>query len=179
MKRTVDITLTQTKIRRLTDQCEDTSDIGYGSDEGRPGCIVRGGTGPMFYEEWQEAGEPDRIHDHRDWKFYIPPDNGEEIDSPDYKKYVLQDYKRWQAYNRGEWSYISVSLQTTVLITLNPPFWLTDTVTVVLFGVESDIDEKDFNEVVNELKDELEEKLTAMGFPVEEIEKTLKEAKED
>ena len=48
------------------------------------------------------------------FRFFIPPDNGEVEGSADYQKYGHEDYSRAVALNNGSWSYIGIVAEAKI-----------------------------------------------------------------
>jgi len=170
MEKHLTLTLDKTKLQRHEDYYADTSMLGEFTDEFEPGYIVRGNH-PVFVEDWPE--EADRPHKGREYRCFIPPDNGEEIGTPDYRKYALEDYERMEAYQRNEWSYITVCVTTRISAKVDKATTLENCVNTVLCDVESDCNRVDIDGIIAELKAEHIDRLKEIGFSDEEIAASL------
>ena len=166
MLKTMNVILGKTQISRVPDYNADDSELGEFTDTPAPGHIVRGNH-PVFVEDWPENLEfPTRRHEYI---FFIPPDSGNEIGTEDYRKCALQDYQRMEAYQRGEWGYIGISVASWVGIETNNITVLADNIVSSLFQIESDCQQMDLDEVVDELKEEQRKRLQMADFTDEEI----------
>ena len=171
MQKTVDIILEKTRVVRHPDDFEDFSTLGEYTDEMEPGYIFRGNR-PVFVEDWPEDTErPDK---GREWRCFIPPDNGEEIGTADYRKYALEDYERMEAFQRGEWTYITIYVSSVITANIGGDGdFLTNTICSSLSGIENDCDQMDIDGTIAELKAEQYASLKKIGFSEEEIEKSF------
>jgi hypothetical protein len=156
----------------LSTDCDDIIDYDvYGSygNEYLPGCIIRSDN--TFFEDHidDEEYEPNTIS--CEYSFYYPPANGEKPGTTDYKKYALQDYKR--SSDQGEtWVYLVVKCETQ--ITTNTG--MSDTISDVLCGVESDGDKDYFRDIINDLKSNVKSELKKFGFTDAEIDESVDNA---
>jgi hypothetical protein len=108
-----------------------------------------------------------------EYRYFNPTLSGEQTGNPESPE---EDYKRAEAYERGEWHYVAViavaQVQTThhgVIQTIKSGG---------LYGLESDCEEATFVEVGDEETAALAMELLAIGFRVDQIEAAIL-AKED
>lgn len=77
---------------------------------------------------------------------------------------------RQQAYERGDFFYIGISADATILTSYDGKSWLINTITSGgLWGIESDSNESYLESVRMEEENELKDILLAFGFSQEEI----------
>jgi hypothetical protein len=159
------------KTTLSTDYDNVTDDDVYGSygNEYLPGCIIRSDN--TFFEDHidDDDYEPNTIL--REYSFFYPPDNGEKPGTPDYRKYALQDYKRSSC--QGEtWGYLVVKCETQITTDTG----MSDMVSDILCGVESDGDKDYFRDIVNDLKSDVKHQLSKFGFTDDEINQSVDNA---
>jgi hypothetical protein len=84
--------------------------------------------------------------------------------------YIEQDYKRYEAYNRGEWYCIGIQAVAVVSYpTGNGNRRLETFASSVLWGIESDSDKNHMGEVEREQLNELKSHLEAFNIPLPEL----------
>lgn len=93
--------------------------------------------------------------------------------------YLDQDefMDRQRAYENGDFFYIGICAEATILTSYNGKDWLINTVSSGgLWGIESDSDESYLESVRMEEEHELRDVLLAFGFSQDEITKALDES---
>ena len=173
MEKLLTLILGKTKLQQNEDYYADTSMLGEFTDEFEPGSIVRSNDPPIFVEDWPENVDPPRRG--REYRCFIPPDNGAEIGTADYRKYALEDYERMEAYQRNEWIYITIYVTTRISATVNKSTTLENCVNTLLSGVKSDCNRVDIDGIIAELKAEHIDSLKEIGFSNEEIATSMAE----
>lgn len=102
------------------------------------------------------------------------------------RKYIRQDYERMESLNAGNWCYIGIRAEASVLLSANTSMspkeraatcsHVTQTITSGgLWGIESDSDKSYFAEVEAEELSGLRTELTALGFSRRAIAKAFKD----
>lgn len=116
-------------------------------------------------------GEPfDVSWDAREYRYFVPSDNYKGLPSEEIKKYTMQDYKRMESLNRGDWCYIGIRADAEIGIgdLKNYPARFDCTVQKItsggLWGIESDSGQDYFEEVEGEQLAELKSQLLTLGF---------------
>ena len=175
MKKCTEYTLGKTRIIKKPDYHADDSYLGVYGSVLKPGCIIR--ADESFYEDHidDDDYEPGLIP--REHSFFYPPDTGEKIGTPEYKKCALLDYQVVEDLNNQQWGFISLTVSTTVFADVG----LTDEISNSLYGIEDhwDKDSNDYHrEVVDDLKHEVKVQLLKMGFSDQEIDESFKDAEE-
>ena len=173
MKKCTIFTLGKTTITKGYDNDPDTSYLGEYGGKLKPGCIIRSLN--KFYEDLNDDENIPNIS--REYNFYYPPDNGEKIGSPEYKKYALQDYNIMESLSNGQWSFIGIVVKTEIKTDAG----ISDSVQSSLWGIEDhwDKDSREYHKSVTEdLKEEQKDALLKMGFSDKEIEESLNNAVE-
>lgn len=118
----------------------------------------------------------DLLVDKTVWKYYQPPDSGEEVGSPAYQQYAMQDYKRLRGYNSGEWWCVGVVAKAEVSIGRTGPGKVIHNFgSHGLWGIESDSDLSFFREVAEEELAALKQDLIAFNVNMRNWEKLKKE----
>ena len=88
--------------------------------------------------------------------------------------YALEDCRRLEALNNGQWSYLIISVETMITTDTG----LSDEIWNSLSGVESDGGKDYINEIIQDLKAQNKEELLKMGFSEKEIDESLNNAEE-
>jgi hypothetical protein len=96
------------------------------------------------------SGETELPRSSREYRFFKPADNGEAEGTADYKKYGLQDWKRYEALNNGDWHYIGI----TATVTLTNADGFEKKISSDTWGIESDSGEH-LKEVAHEQIEEI------------------------
>ena len=168
MKKCTTFTLGKTTITKEYDNDPDTSHLGEYGGKLKPGCIIR--SLDKFYEDLADGENIPHIP--REYNFFYPPDNGEKIGTPEYKKYALQDYENMEGLSNSQWSFIGIVIKTEIKTDMG----ISDIVRSSLWGIEDHYDKnsRDYHkEVIGELIDEQKDALLEMGFSNNEIEDSL------
>lgn len=157
----------------------------------------------------EENDEPTQCRKHeynppcksREYRFFIPgnhwPHNPENwnhitgdalakviaehgsIENAD-KAYALQDYRRSEALNKGQWCYIGIKVEAEVGISEDGKEWKTEKLSSTgLWGIKSDSGEEYFKSVIEEESNELRKELEAFGFSARIIREAFKRMEEE
>ena len=170
MQKLTEYTLGKTVIEKRYDHDCDTDDLGTYTEKYQPGCIIR--FDKSFYEDHMDDDDYEPVTLRREYSFFLPPDNGEVIGSPDYRKYALQYYNEMEDLNNNRWCFIGIIISTTI----HTDTGLSDKLVESLGGIENHWDKESdiyHNEVIDDLKTELKVRLLKFGFSDDEITKTL------
>lgn len=101
----------------------------------------------------------------REYTYFAPYAGGEPAGTDEYRKYAMQDYKRMEGLNSGDWNYVGIRCVATIdvngeeLEIESPGLW----------GVESDSGREYFAEIIGEQLAELRAQLLEFGFSEDEI----------
>jgi hypothetical protein len=156
------------QIKMIDDYDPDLSYLGEYSSIPKNGAIDREEIGDMGRGEYR----------------YFNPGNYDPSDK-NCDKYALEDYKRMEVYNDGDWGCVIISANCIYLISLdNGKTWIIQDIgSGGLGGIESDAEREYFIEVAEEELSTLIEYLKEIGFTEEEIipyvEKAINKFKED
>ncbi len=102
-------------------------------------------------ERIKASGETTYPHNSgREFRFFKPCAGGEKEGTADYKKYGLQDWKRMEALNSGDWHYIGI----TATVTLTNADGFEKKISSDTWGIESDSGEY-LKEVAHEQIEEI------------------------
>ena len=118
-------------------------------------------------------------HNPKNWSHVSRKDKSEVIKkygslkNADYA-YALEDCRRLEALNNGDWNFITVCVETRIKTDTG----MSDKVYNTLSGVESDGGRDYFNEIIDDLKRQNKAELLKMGFAESEIEESLNSAEE-
>jgi hypothetical protein len=104
------------------------------------------------------------LHDcpqwNREYNFFLPYAGGEEPGTEDYQKYGLQDYKRMEGLNNGDWNFIGIIAKAEIITPAN----IIQTIhSGGLWGIESDSGTF-LDEVEKEALESLRTELESMGI---------------
>lgn len=80
------------------------------------------------------------------------------------KKYVLQDYKRMETLNRGDWCFIGLAAEAEIVTQARQGNPIQKIHSGGLWGIESDSDDSHIEETEKEELSELKNQLLALGF---------------
>jgi hypothetical protein len=161
------------EIVQIPDYNCDTSDMGIYTDELKPGNILRA-TG-QFVEDLEEDQETPK---GREFRAFVPPDNGESVGTADYRKYALQDFERMEALQRGEWFYLGIKARATIATSKDGKDWTLNTVeSGGLWGIESDSNDSDKKEMADDELINLCVIFEELGFSFEDIGKSVTNVK--
>jgi hypothetical protein len=93
----------------------------------------------------------------------------------DIRKYCLQDFNRMESLQAGEWHFLGIRAQATVVTGSDSNHSLTQRITSGgVWGIESDSGKDTFAEVETEQLAELKDELKALGFSARAISKAFK-----
>ena len=178
------------KIIHTVDVNPDTSFIGEYTDDIGPGIIIR--QYGEFYEKIptemerdtdgtflckKEPDLPSRCNG--EYLGFKPYACGEKVGTKNFYKYGMEDYRRMEALNDGEFNFLGIGAEAEVLNSTNEKEWLINTLASgCLYGIESDAGEKYHKEVEQEQLGELEKILKEYGFSDEEIKEAFKNIEE-
>jgi hypothetical protein len=161
------------KIVHTMDDDPDLSWLGEYTEKLTDGVIVRH-FGKFYQDLTEEEIEeiPGRSNEYRG---FIPADSGEKPDSPNYKKYALENYSRMEDINNGNVGFYGISAEAKVLTQYpGSDHWLINTLSSGgLWGIESDSDPSYFEEIEKEQLEELKDVLKEYGFSEDEINKSF------
>jgi hypothetical protein len=153
-------------VKRVVDESPDLSCIGEYSDNATDWSIER------------ESGEyvADLPEDHetptrgREYRYFTPYAGGETPGTADYREYGLQDFKRMESLNRGDWCMIGIVAEAEVLIPSGPDSCHVQHITGgSLWGIESDSDNAFLETIARECLGELQQQLEAIGISASDI----------
>jgi len=163
MKKCTTYTLGKTIISSEYDDMAMDDIYGTYGNKYQEGCIIRAdGT---FYEDHINDDEYEPEAMRHEFSFFYPSDNGEEMGTPDYRKYALENYQRMTDYNNQHWSYLVIKCETFI----HTDSGLSDSVFDTLSSVESDGSEEYLAEIIEDLKSNVKDQLVKMGFSEDEI----------
>lgn len=162
------------KIVHYHDECPDTSFIGEYTDKLEDGVIVR-----HFDEYYENLTDEERSLiplRGREMIGFKPYAGGEKTGTEDYYKYGLQDYKRMEGLNNGDWSFIGIEAVATVSRDIGGGNRRLETLSSGgLWGIESDSG-KYLNEVAKGEIQDLKEHLSAFNVNTDNFDEMAEEA---
>ena len=148
-------------IKKLYDESPDTSYIGEFTDTLEEGVIIRA-TGEYYNPSQEDQEIPDR---GRECRFFKPYAGGEKPGSKDYEKYGLQDYKRMEALNQGDFCFLGIRAEAVTARSTDGKTWKMDKITSGgLWGIESDSGDSYLLEEAKSQLNELRGTLKEYGF---------------
>lgn len=109
----------------------------------------------------------------REYRYFNPnASNYAGLERAEIVEYCLQDYDRMESYNTGDWCYVGVMAEATILLPCNAndgkPNGLTSIRQTItsggLWGTQSDSDASHFEQIEREELAELKEQLSDIGF---------------
>jgi hypothetical protein len=133
--------------------CGLLADLGKYGDVWKEGCIDRIKLGGVFRGEY---------------KYFYPAMSGEQTGNPDSP---MEDYKRCESYNSGEWCYLGINAKAEVQ--LSDRGVVQTICSGGIFGVESDSSEENKQEIRGECLAELRGELAIIGFSEQDIEEKM------
>jgi len=154
------------RVRAIHDKYPDTSFLGEYTDDLGPGVIIRD------YEEFYEKiptemerdpdtgqfigkAEPELPSRGRYYRGFRPYAGGEKVGTKEYYKYGMQDFKRYEGLNNGDWCFIGIEAEALVSYEVGNGSSRLETFTSGgLWGVESDSGEH-LEEIKKEELDDL------------------------
>ena len=165
-----------------------TSFLGEYTKIGRPGVIIR--QYDEYYEKIPTEMErdtdgtflckkaPEISNRGNEYPAFKPYAGGEKVGTKNYYKYGMQDYRRMEALNNGDFSFLGISAEARVLTSTDGQNWLINTLSSGgLWGIESDAGSY-ITEVEDEELENLKVVLKEYGFSDEEITEAFKDVKE-
>jgi hypothetical protein len=174
--KTTKVTIDKVSIKHIVDKYPDISWIGEYTDDIDKGIIVR--DLGQFYEKlpaemerdvdgrFYKKGEPELPSRGREYRGFKPYAGGEKIGTKNYYKYGMQDWKRMEALERGNFCFIGIMAEAEV----SYPIDGTNSRRIEYFtsgglwGIESDSDAKYIEEIEQEQIDELKTHLKQFGI---------------
>jgi len=183
MKKCVTLSIGTTTITKKPDYDIDTSYLGDYGDTVKPGCVVI-----AYRKTIEELTDDEEIPERgREYRFFYPPDTGEKIGTPDYKKYALQDLEVMEDLNNSQWGFCGIVVKTKIITQIptknNPEKYteIEDEIVSSLWGIEDYWNEESamyITEIIEELKTDQKDQLLKIGFSDKDIEESFKNAKE-
>ena len=122
-------TIEEIKVRAIPDESPDTSWLGEYTDDSRPGVIIR--EYGEFYEKiptemerdydgtFIGKAEPELPSRGRNYRGFIPYAGGEKVGTKDFYKYGMQDYKRMEGLNNGDWYFVGIQAEALISYPIN------------------------------------------------------------
>lgn len=176
------------KIKRVVDNNPDTSWLGKYTDELEPGIIVR--TLGEFYEKlpapmerdtdgrFCRKGEPDDIPARgREYRGFKPYAGGEKPGSRHFYRYGMQDFKRMEGLNNGDWCFIGIQAKAIVRHPIaGNSFRLDDLSSGGLWGIESDSGQSYLKSVAEDELADLKSHLEAFNVDLTDFDQKAAEA---
>jgi hypothetical protein len=147
------------KVKVIPDYAADTSWIGEYTDNLEPGVIIRDYN--EFYEKiptemerdadgkFIGKAEPNPPQKGRTFRGFLPYAGGEKQGTKDYYKYGMQDYKRMEELNNGDWQFIGIRAEAEVSYKTINGSRLEHLTSGGLWGIESDAGDY-LNEIMKE-----------------------------
>jgi hypothetical protein len=181
VKKCIELTLGGTVIKHMYDPCPDTSFLGEWTDDIGPGVIVR--QYGEFYEKipcemerdsdgrFLCKGTPDIPSRGSECRGFRPYAGGESVGTKSYYRYGMEDWKRMESLNNGDWFFIGIKAQTTVHMSNG----MSDVVeSDGLWGIESDSSRDHITEVTDDELDSVRRQLRNLGFKDSDIDVAFK-----
>lgn len=179
------VRIDQIRIRREADESPDLSYLGeYGQDY-RPGAVDRaeanGSLDRREYRYWY-PGSNHFPHDPKSWAHVSAKDKAQvrkqygSLAKAD-QAYMMQDYQRMEAYNRGDWGMVGLWAEAAVSYLTGAGGHRRETLrSGGLWGIESDSDKAYFAEVEQDELADLRRHLEAFGADTSDFDAKAKEA---
>jgi len=173
--------ITEVSLVSIMETRPDISLIGEYTDKPSDWVIVCQEGDYLYNLNFQADKQAYELPGHgRKCRFFKPYAGGEEEGTADYQTYGLQDYKRAEAYNRGDWCMLGLKaiakIQTRPGANSN---WLCNEVSSSgLWGIESDCGDEYKKEVFDGQLAELRDALKAFGFNNRQIDQAFEKAVE-
>lgn len=160
-------------VKKMMDEMADTSTLGEYTDNIEEGVIIR-----HYDEFYEKLSEEDEIPSKgREFRAFKPYAGGEKVGTKEYYEYGMQDYKRMEGLSRGDWYYIGIGAEATILTSQNGKEWKIDKITSAgLWGIESDSGEDYFESVRKAELNDLSSTLKEFGFTQRQINAAIKNA---
>lgn len=164
-------TIEKIRVRGIPDENPDTSWLGEYTDDLDEGVIIR--DYGEFYEKIPTEMErdvdgrflckanPELPTRGREFRGFKPYAGGEKIGTKEYYKYGMQDYKRMEGLNNGDWQFIGIQAEAEISYPIDGGSRRLEQFTSGgLWGIESDSGdylEKITKEQLEDLKTHLEQ----------------------
>lgn len=182
------ITIESIRIKHEVDESPDTSFLGEYTDDLGPGVIVR--ELEEFYEKlpapmerdvdgrFYRKGEPENLPSRgREYRGFVPYAGGEKAGTARYYRYGMQDFKRMEALNNGDFCFIGVLAEATVKYQEGDHYRLETLASGGLWGIESDSGDY-IKEVEREQVADLKAHLEVFGVDLSNFDELSSEALE-
>jgi hypothetical protein len=127
----------------------------------------------LFESAWEPPSNS------REYRYFMPYAGGEKSSAPEYQRYGMQDYKRMEAYNNGDWQFVGIRAKVVVSYNIddNSNSRRLETLTSSgLWGIESDADKADLSEIADDQVADLKEHLQHLGITLSGFDETAAEA---
>ena len=142
-------TIEKIRAKVMVDESPDTAWLGEYTDDLGPGVIIR--EYDEFYEKiptemerdvdgrFLGKAEPELPSKGRNFRGFIPYAGGEKPGTKEFYKYGMQDYKRMEGLNNGDWGFIGIQAEAKVSYAIGGGSRrLEDLTSGGLWGIESD-----------------------------------------
>ena len=164
-------------VKRIFDDMPDTSTLGEYTSNCEPGVIVR--HYGEFYEKIKTGMErdydgrfigkaaPEIPALHTEHTCFRPYAGGEKPGTKNYYEYGMQDYKRMEGLNNGDWCYIGIMAEAVVKYpdsTDCGSYRLETLTSGGLWGIESDSEESYLESIEQEELADLKNHLATFGI---------------
>jgi len=122
-------TIEKIKVMVIPDESPDTSWLGEYTDDLGLGVIIR--EYGEFYEKiptemerdydgtFIGKAEPELPSRGRNYRGFIPYAGGEKVGTKDFYKYGMQDYKRMEGLNNGDWYFVGIQAEALISYPIN------------------------------------------------------------
>jgi len=156
--------VSEVKIEMISEECPDTSYLGEYTDEYDTNHICCH-CGEYLGDAEGENNEHDCPTSNRDYNYFKPYAGEEKPGTETYKKYGLQDFKRMESLNNGNWYFMGIQAKAVVKYPIGSGNWRLETFTSGgLWGIESDSDEDYIESIKAEQLDDLKAHLEQFGI---------------
>ena len=165
------ITVESVKVKRILDESPDTSFIGEYTNKWNKWAICRHcGQYIADYIPTDDNDYP--VHNcptsNREYNYFMPYAGGEKPGTDEYRKYGLQDFKRMERLNNGDWCFIGIVAECVVKYPIGSGNYRLEKFTSGgIWGIESDSDSTFIDEMTNEQLSDLERHLSTFGVNLE------------
>lgn len=132
--------------------------------------------------EWAKRrfSEHDCPHSRREYNYFKPYAGGEPEGTPAYQEYGLQDHKRMEELNRGDFCFLGIMAEARISYPVNEAGdrRLETLTSGGIGGVESDCDDSYMEELEREQLDDLKAHLETFGVDLSNFDELAEEALE-
>ena len=157
-------------IEHKLDDNPDTSFIGEYTSDLDDGVLVR--QYDKFYEDLTEE-EKDQINTrNREYTGFEPYAGGEKLGTKEYKEYGLQDYKRMEQLNNGDFSFMGIIAHANIYLEENGRSTYQKITSGGIWGVESDSDKSYIEEIEKEQTEDLKHQLEHLNVDTSNFDHT-------